>query len=278
MGRTPLGSWVIIGVMARIGDYATAPDVAPAGWVTAGLRGFAASVVSVVPAGFPAYARIFHPAQRRDGVDWKPVSWREVASANGRVAHRTMQWCSLVGCCSLSGDDCRPQPGVWDVEPATGDLPRDLAIVLAEVLAEQTTTSQRCWFAVWDGFGDLAVPDDEDARSFAVPQRRMLLLAGAIGAVGASSLSVAPGWQSPNLWWPDDQAWCVGTEIDLMSTYVGGSRGCVRAIVEHRQLEAAAVESSDGIAADTDAINPSVHQPPAPTGAHGRRAGRPSQR
>jgi hypothetical protein len=273
-----LGSWVIIGVMARIGDYATAPDVAPAGWVTAGLRGFAASVASVVPAGFPAYARIFHPAQRRDGVDWKPVSWREVASANGRVAHRTMQWCSLVGCCSLSGDDCRPQPGVWDVEPATGDLPRDLAIVLAEVLAEQTTTPQRCWFAVWDGFGDLAVPDDEDARSFAVPQRRMLLLAGAIRAVGTSSLRVAPGWQSPNLWWPDDQAWCVGTEIDLMSTYVGGSRGCVRAIVEHRQVEAAAVESSDGIAADTDAINPSVHQPPAPTGAHGRRAGRPSRR
>ena len=140
MGRTPLGSWGIIGVMARIGDYATAPDVAPAGWVTAGLRGVAGSVVSVVPAGFPAYARIFHPAQRRDGVDWKPVSWREVASANGRVAHRTMQWCRLVGCCSLSGDDCRPQPGVWDVEPATGDLPRDLAIVLAEVLAEQTTT------------------------------------------------------------------------------------------------------------------------------------------
>jgi hypothetical protein len=75
----------------------------------------------------------------------------------------------------------------------------------------------------------------------------MLLLAGAIRAVGTSSLSVAPGWQSPNLWWPDDQAWCVGTEIDLMSTYVGGSRGCVRAIVEHRQLEAAAVESSDGV-------------------------------
>jgi hypothetical protein len=126
--------------LARIGDYATAPDAAPAGWVTAGLRGFASSVLSVVPVGFPAYARIFHPAQRRDGVGWKPVSWREVAAANGRVAHRAMQWCGLVGCCSLSGDDCRPQPGVWDVEPAVGQLPRDLAIVLAEVLAGQTTT------------------------------------------------------------------------------------------------------------------------------------------
>jgi hypothetical protein len=77
-----------------------------------------------------------------------------------------MQWCSLVGCCSLGGDDCRPhrpQPGVWDVEPATGHLPRDLAVVLAEVLAGQTTTPQRCWFAVWDGFGDLAVPEQAGA-------------------------------------------------------------------------------------------------------------------
>jgi hypothetical protein len=273
-----LGSWVIIGVMARIGDYATAPDVAPAGWVTAGLRGVAASVVSVVPAGFPAYARIFHPAQRRDGVDWKPGSWREVASANGRVAHRTMQWCSLVGCCSLSGDDCRPQPGVWDVEPATGDLPRDLAIVLAEVLAEQTTTSQRCWFAVWDGFGDLAVPDDEGARSFAVPQRRMLLLAGANRAVGASSLSVAPGWQSPNLWWPDDQAWCVGTEIDLMSTMSAAAAGVYGRSLSIDSWRLPRSSQATASPADTDAINPSVHQPPAPTGAHGRRAGRPSQR
>ena len=100
----------------------------------------------------------------------------------------------------------------------------------------------------------------------------MLLLAGAIRAVGTSSLRVAPGWQSPNLWWPDDRAWCVSTEIDLMSTYVGGSRGCIQAIVEHRQLEAAEVEPSDGVAADTDAINPAAHQPPAPTGAHGRRS------
>jgi hypothetical protein len=91
-------------------------------------------------------------------------------------------------------------------------------------------------------------------------------------------LSLAPGWQSPNLWWPDDRAWCVATEIDLMSTYLGGSRGCVQAIIEHPQVEAAAVEPSDGIAADSDDINPSVHQAPAPTGAHGRRRGRPSQR
>lgn len=30
--------------------------------------------------------------------------------------------------------------------------------------------------------------------------------------------------QSPNIWWPDDHAWCVASEIDYEFTYVGGSR------------------------------------------------------
>jgi hypothetical protein len=89
--------------------------------------------------------------------------------------------------------------------------------------------------------------------------------------VGSSSLEVGPSWQSPNLWWPDDRAWCVATEIDLMSTYVGGSHRCVRAVLDRPELEAAAVESSDGIAADSDAVNPSAHQEPPPAGGHGRR-------
>lgn len=252
--------------MARIGDYVTAPDAAPAGWVAAGLRGFGASVLSVVPAGFQAYARIFHPARRRDRDGWVSVSWREVAAANGRVAHRAMQWCSLVGSCDLV-EGSRPQPGVWDVEPVAGHLPRDLATELAGLLAAQTTTPRRCWFAVWDGFGDLAVPA-EGPPSFAVPQRRLLLLGGTVRAVGTSSLSMAGGWRTPNLWWPEDRAWCVATEVDLMTTYVGGSHACVRQLLDDPWLEAAAVEPSDGIAYDGDAINPSAH--PADAGREAR--------
>ena len=35
------------------------------------------------------------------------------------------------------------------------------------------------------------------------------------------------GWaflgHSPSIWWPEDRAWCVATDIDLFDTYVGGS-------------------------------------------------------
>jgi hypothetical protein len=44
--------------------------------------------------------------------------------------------------------------------------------------------------------------------------------------------------QSPSLWWPDDRAWCVATEIDGFSTYVGGSRECIDRVLGSLYLEA----------------------------------------
>ncbi len=48
-----------------------------------------------------------------------------------------------------------------------------------------------------------------------------------------------PFWgYSPNVWWPEDRAWCVATDIDLCDTYVGGSLECVQAVLDHPDLEA----------------------------------------
>jgi hypothetical protein len=88
------------------------------------------------------------------------------------------------------------------------------------------------------------------------PHRGLHLLGGPVGAVGTASLCRTPFWQSPNLWWPEDRAWCVATEIDLMTTYIGASHRCVQAIVEHPGLEAAAVAPSDGITHFSDSVNP----------------------
>ena len=43
---------------------------------------------------------------------------------------------------------------------------------------------------------------------------------------------------SPNLWWPDDRAWCVATEIDLAWTYVGGSAALIDDVLASAALEA----------------------------------------
>ena len=115
---------------------------------------------------------------------------------------------------------------------------------LWDVLRRHTTTPDRCWLCLWDGYGDLhgppAVaymhvwtsdtpehlrrppppPPKPKLRSSRVrlPHRDYLLFAG--------SVEQGDGWtQGPNLWWPDDRAWCVASEIDLDYTLVGGSDG-----------------------------------------------------
>jgi hypothetical protein len=236
--------------MVRIGGYDGAPDATAATWIAEGLRGFAESVLSLVPAGFEAYGRIFHPAWR--STPRTRVSWRQVAQANGRVANRAMQWGSITG--SERYVDSAHQPGVWDDPPALGTLPKELTPVLALLLARHTATPRRCWFAVWEGYGCLA-SDARDTPFFDIPGRRLRLFTGPISAI-RESLCPPPFWQSPSLWWPDDRAWCVETEVDLMSTYVGGTRQCIEDLVAQRDLEALIADPADGVTWQSDNLNP----------------------
>jgi hypothetical protein len=259
--------------------YAMVEDAAAAAWVAAGLSEYDGTVTTVVPAGFEAYARILHPA----GLDEVPVRWGDVAAANGRSAHRAMQWDHIVGARRLS-----EQAGVWDEEPETGSLPQTLLPALAGVLGEHTETPERCWYGLWTGWGHTIVAEGETA-TFETADREMFLLAAPLDTVHRTSLepwpvasadgSVAiafqtsppddkpeaeagaepgpdPFWRSPNLWWPDDRAWCVATEIDFSYTYVGGTQRCVDAIIQTPGLEAYAVDPADPVTWDGDHVNP----------------------
>jgi hypothetical protein len=236
--------------MARIGDYQSAPDAAPAAWVVDGLRGFADSVLSVLPEGFAAYSRIFHPAGNGDPE--VSVRWRDIAQANGRTAHRMMQWPSITGSFRFYQGD--HQPGLWDREPEKGVLPEGLVPVLATALARHTATPGRCWFAVWDGWGALD-PGVRDAPVFEIPHRRLFLLTGPLTAI-RSSLETPPWWQPPTLWWPDDRSWCVATEIDFETTYVGGTHACIAELTSHPDLEAVIAQPADGVTWASDQVNP----------------------
>ena len=56
--------------------------------------------------------------------------------------------------------------------------------------------------------------------------------------------------QSANLVWSPDRNWCVATDIDRDSTYVGGAAGLVSDIVGSDDLEAFEVQPDDHIAFD----------------------------
>ena len=218
-------------------------DLSAARWLLDGWRP-AGTVAGLVPPVFEAYARVFHPAVRYVGDDDVDVTWAEVADANGTLAHPLMQWPAITGGWEYLSEDS--QPPTWDGAPAEGHLPVGVAAVLAAVLARHTGTPENCLFGRWHGFGyDLADPE-HPPRLLLRGDHDVVLVRGAV-ADAVRNLAPEPHEQSANLWWPADQAWCVVTDIDLMSTYVGGSAACVAELLATPGLEAFPVEPRDRV-------------------------------
>lgn len=135
------------------------------------------------------------------------------------------------------------------------------------LLATRTSTPDRCWFAIWEGYGfetsttvyATASPTDDqerqeldrelrrlregDARrnesvraalsalaTFDLPNRRYYLVRGAVTA--ASKIERPDGHfpQPPDLWWPEDRRWFVAGDTDLDWCYIGGSERLVSAV------------------------------------------------
>jgi hypothetical protein len=221
-------------------------------WVRSGMVGFAESVVSIVPSGFAVYARIFHPSFTETGV---PIHWAQVAERTGHIYHPAVQWPSLVGSTDYNFD----LGGMWQYPPEMGSLPRSIALPLVEILREQTSTPDQCWFGVWEGFGAIAT-SVQLAPKFELPNRRYHLMSGPVDGL-LDNVEELPFTQSANLSWPNDRAWLVATEIDFVSTYIGASRSCIEAILGCTDIEAAEVEPSDGVTWGADLLNPAPTTP-----------------
>lgn len=274
-----------LGAMRVVDDAA---EVARASdWVIAATHGWAV-IQSLVPDVFVGYARIFHPAMReadeRDlplrtplesrtgvpvqtgeyGVPWREVRWCEVAQANGKVAHPAMEWTAITGSYEYSWHGM--QPGLWEQVPERGSLPLRLTRRLCEILAQFTTTAERCWCAIWEGYGDLCgLAFDERLPRLAMKHRPMLLTSGALSAVPEESFSdlfIDPDtrsiqeYRSPSLWWPEDRAWCVASDVDLQTTYLGASAACIDRLLHDDQLEVMPVTADQSVTLDADTINP----------------------
>jgi hypothetical protein len=81
---------------------------------------------------------------------------------------------------------------------------------------------------------------------FSLPHRNMFLFHGTVGDVVTTFSKVDWIYRSPNLWWPDDRAWCVVTEIDFTWSYIGGSSACIEQILGAADLEALPTSPAQG--------------------------------
>ena len=154
-----------------------AQNTQAARWIVDRLHPFASDVGGIIPDGFEAYARIFHPPYQLlvDGTRL-PVRWRNICAANHKSIEVEMQQLGL---------DCTP--------------------------ARTTPDEKLLW---------------EDALN---------------------TLSIVDwSYRSPNLWWPDDRAWCVATEVDYSWTYVAGTVSCIEELLNDPTLEAIPTTPEEG--------------------------------
>jgi hypothetical protein len=178
------------------------------------------------------------------------------------------------------------------IAPELGSLPPDLLRVLCTLLAQHTSTPDSCWFCLWEGYGwlhdssastvefnpagALVAPESTcaggthswvspilnaavlDAPRLHLPNRDYLLFEGPLERASDFGWNMPGGRfviQSPNLFWPNDHAWCVASEIDLVCTLVGGSDAMVKTLLGDPRLEGYRVFAEDPIAADSDEEN-----------------------
>ena len=211
-------------------------DVSFGRWIEESLSGFA-RLYSLLPGGFPAYARLFHPAYLGEEED-QPIRWSTVASWTGRTVHPLMQFPYIAGLSDQIGDIFVDPP--WSSLPWRGSIPEEVCQTLLDVLRAFTSTADRCFFGLWEGYGYI------DTRLYP-PKARLkgrgrdyLLFSGPLEAVMSFyDRKAFPFWgDSPNVWWHEDRTWCVATDIDLLDTYLGGSEACIEAVLGHPGLEA----------------------------------------
>jgi len=240
-------------------------DPEAAAWLANRIDGAWGSVTGVVPSGFEAYARILHPVD-------DDTRWATVARELGTLVHPLVQWHRLV----RSTDPFNASDGSWPDKPEVGNLaPHHLQALLA-VLDRHTRTPDRCWFCTWDGYGWVngspavailgstdpippgVTPEALAAERVDLPGRTYLLGTGPLEAAAGNGWHVTPDWfqpQSPNLFWPEDRAWFVGTEIDFDSTLVAGSRQLIAELVNDTTLECWPIDPTASLTSDADELN-----------------------
>ncbi len=237
----------------ELGGLPVETDVWPGVWISVARRfGEPGTVAGLLPA-FESYARVFHPAIRYDGDDDVEVSWAEVTAHNGTRAHPLMQWHTITG--SWDAQPSELQAAVWDDGPAEGHLPVTVAARLAAVLARHTATPANCLFGRWDGYGFDLLDPESPPRLLLRGNHDVVLVRGSVEDA-VRNLAPEPHEQSANLWWPADQAWCVVTDIDLTSTYVGGSAACIAELLATPGIEALPARPEDPVSLSADTVNP----------------------
>lgn len=229
----------------------SASDISPADWLLERFLPFGdPRIGALVPSGYEAYARVLPPIYSYvDGVTTKHC-WRDIARVRGIALTPSTTLNELVGWDIYTHGQQPPAPYQ---QPAWGDVDDDDLAALADVLGGFTATAENCWFALWEGYGWNSLPaPGEGPPRWRAPNRDYLLFKGSVAA--ATGFRYGEQIQAPTIWWPDDRAWCVATDIDCYRTYIAASAAAIDALLKDPRLEIMAVNVNQD--ADTSPYHP----------------------
>jgi hypothetical protein len=224
-----------------------------------------AALATFMPVGFDAYVRVLHPAgfrPARSGVadPADALRWADLAAANGVQLDPEIAFQQLLRPSDLSR--------LGELEPMSGALVPPYCSALTSLLSRHTGTPAACWFCLWEGNGGLwdhaQWHVDHDTQSASQPgghapnpSSRDKLLASypkvdmrlrryflGHGPLEAACFLYDEIGATPNIWWPEDRAWTVATEVDSYSTYIGCTGAAAKDILESADLEAIEVPLS----------------------------------
>ncbi|MCY3639327.1 MAG: hypothetical protein OXI16_06530 [Chloroflexota bacterium] len=237
-------------------------NATPGRWIEDALGSRFAHVESLVPKGYAAYARLFHPAMTQED---RRVRWATVAEWSGKVYHSLMAFEGISVPIAGHGSADRP----WADEPRAGEMDPEDIVELSRLLSDFTGTPDQYYFAVWDGYGSFSVGgsalytpsggisllpavDVENAQRIKGVAREYILFSG---PPSINDFFGFPGLDGPNIWWPEDRSWSVSTDIDLDSTYIGASEECIERLISHPSLEVLRTTSNAPVYMAADTIN-----------------------
>lgn len=217
-------------------------------------------LVSLAPAGFPAYGRLLHPAY---GPDNARVRWADIADHHGVPMLPTSAFVHVA-----LPERLRDGTTAWIGRPPRGGLERRPAGRLVELLAPYTQTADRVSFALRADFGrhtrvgpnhppepapDPIPPLARSGFRMRVPGREYIAYRGHLDdALAWGHQKDDPNWwwidaEAPQLWWPPDHAWAVASDAALPWTIIAGSQDLIAQLVRDPEIEVMAITEDDAV-------------------------------
>ena len=152
------------------------------------------------------------------------------------------------------------QPGdQWISGPEVGTLERTIAEKLARLLHPATKRPIECWFAV-DDWKSSHLSAYRTTASISTWQDRLLLFRGPLNHL-SWSFDLVHGHQTAKLVWPDDRAWCLGTNLSSHATYIGGTRELINMLHASAEVETRITQSGNYWLWFEDELTPVVEKP-----------------